>query len=96
MEEQALDPNLAISLNGIYQWSIDFYGLKKGDKFKVIYEENFVFGKSIGIGRIFAAQFTHANEDFYAFRYTQENEESYFNSLGKSLKTAFLKSPIEV
>ncbi|HEX7585786.1 MAG TPA: peptidoglycan DD-metalloendopeptidase family protein [Prolixibacteraceae bacterium] len=95
MKEQALDPNLAMDLSDIYQWTIDFYGIQKGDKFRVIYEENFVSGKSIGIGRIFAAQFVHANEDFYAFRFTQNNEESYFDNLGKSLKTAFLKAPLK-
>lgn len=29
LEEQALDPNIAMSLADIYQWSIDFYGLQK-------------------------------------------------------------------
>ncbi len=95
LEAQALDPNLAMSLNDIYQWSIDFYGLQKGDKFRVIYEENFVFGKSIGIGKIYAAQFVHAREDFYAFSFTQNNEESYFDDKGKSLKKAFLKAPLK-
>jgi len=94
LEAQALDYNLALSLNEIYQWSIDFYGLQKGDKFRVVYEENFVYGKSIGIGRIFAAQFVHANEDFYAFLFTQNNEDSYFDDKGKSLKKAFLKAPL--
>ena len=94
-EEQALNTDLAITLaNEIYAWSIDFYGIKKGDKFRLVYEENFVFGKSIGIGRIFAAQFVHANEDFYAFRFTQNNEDSYFDDKGKSLKKAFLKAPL--
>jgi len=95
LKEQALSPVLAMDLNDIYQWTIDFYGIQKGDKFRVIYEENFVYGKSVGIGRIFAAQFVHANEDFYAFRFTQNNEDSYFNELGKSLKTAFLKAPLK-
>lgn len=95
MKAQALDPVLAMDLSDIYAWSIDFFGIQKGDKFRVIYEENFVFGKSIGIGRIFAAQFVHANEDFYAFRFTQNNEESYFDDLGKSLKKAFLKAPLK-
>ena len=95
MTEQALNTNLAMDLADIYQWTIDFYGIQKGDKFRVIYEENFVSGKSIGIGRIFAAQFVHSNEDFYAFRFTQNNEESYFDNLGKSLKTAFLKAPLK-
>lgn len=95
LEAQALDYNLALSLSDIYQWSIDFYGLQKGDKFRVVFEENFVYGKSIGIGRIFAAQFVHANEDFYAFRFTQNNEDSYFDDKGKSLKKAFLKAPLK-
>jgi murein DD-endopeptidase MepM/ murein hydrolase activator NlpD len=95
LETQALDPNLAMSLSDIYAWSIDFYGLQKGDKFRVIYEEDFVFGRSIGIGRIFAAQFVHNGDDYYAFRFTQNNEDSYFDEKGKSLKKAFLKAPLK-
>lgn len=95
MKEQALDASLAMDLSDIYQWTIDFYGIQKGDKFRVVYEENFVYGKSVGIGRIFAAQFVHANEDFYAFRFTQNNEDSYFDQTGKALKTAFLKAPLK-
>lgn len=100
MKAQALDPMLAMDLSDIYAWNIDFFGLKKGDKFRVVYEENFVFGKSIGIGRIFAAQFVHANENFYAFRFTQKNkkgndEDSYFDNKGKSLIKAFLKAPLK-
>lgn len=95
MKEQALDASLAMDLSDIYQWTIDFYGIQKGDKFRVIYEENFVYGKSVGIGRIFAAQFVHGKEDFYAFRFTQKNEDSYFDREGKALKTAFLKAPLK-
>ena len=95
MKEQALDPNFAMKLADIYAWSIDFFGLQKGDKFRVVYEENFVFGKSIGIGRIFAAQFFHSKENFYAFRFTQDNEDSYFDDKGQSLKKAFLKAPLK-
>lgn len=95
MKAQALNPMLAMDLSEIYAWSIDFFGIQKGDKFRVVYEENFVYGKSIGLGRIFAAQFVHANEDFYAFHFTQNNEDSYFDDKGKSLKKAFLKAPLK-
>ncbi len=94
MTSQALNTGLVMELASIYQWTIDFYGIQKGDKYKVIYEEDFVAGKSIRIGRIFAAQFVHSKEDFYAFRFTQNNEDSYFDHIGKSLKTAFLKAPL--
>ena len=95
LEAQALDYNLALTLSEIYAWSIDFYGLQKGDKFRVVFEENFVYGKSIGIGRVFAAQFYHAKENFYAFRFSQDNEDGYFDDKGQSLKKAFLKSPLK-
>lgn len=100
MENQALNLRLGYDLSDIYAWTIDFYGLKKGDSYKIIYEENFAFGKSIGIGRILAAQFVHANETFNAFRFTQKNKEGnyedyYFDDLGRSLKKAFLKAPLK-
>ena len=95
MAAQALDRNLIMELSEIYAWSIDFFGIQKGDKFRMIYEEDFVYGKSIGSGRILAAQFVHAKEDFYAFHFTQNNEESYFDDKGKSLKKAFLKAPLK-
>lgn len=95
MTSQALNPVLALDLSEIYAWTIDFFGIQKGDKFRVIYEENFVSGKSIGIGRIFASQFVHSNEDFFAFRFSQNNEDSYFDEKGKSLKKAFLKAPLK-
>ncbi|NQV03057.1 MAG: hypothetical protein HQ542_10445, partial [Bacteroidia bacterium] len=34
-----LDINLALKMSDVYAWTIDFYGLQKGDSFKVIYEE---------------------------------------------------------
>lgn len=95
LEAQALDYNLALTLSEIYAWSIDFYGLQKGDKFRVVFEENFVYGKSIGIGRVYASEFVHNKESFYAFRFTQDNEDSYFDDKGQSLKKAFLKSPLK-
>lgn len=95
MKSLGLDPILAMNLSEVYAWSIDFFGIKKGDKFRIIYEENYAHGKSIGIGRILASQFVHANEDFYAFLFTQDNEDSYFDEKGKSLKKAFLKAPLK-
>ena len=101
METQALNTDLAMALaNNIYAWSIDFYGIQKGDKFRIVYEENFAYGKSIGVGRIFASEFIHAGKSYSAFLFTQKNkkgtdEDSYFDGEGKSLVKAFLKAPLE-
>jgi murein DD-endopeptidase MepM/ murein hydrolase activator NlpD len=101
LEAQALDPNLgSVIANEIYAWSIDFYGLQKGDKFRVFFEENYVYGKSIGIGQVLAIEFVHAKKSYRAFRFSQinkagQNEDGYFDENGKNLKGAFLKAPLE-
>src|SRR5512138_1202541 len=42
--EHKLDVNLALALSEVYAWTVDFYGLQKGDRFKVIYDELSVDG----------------------------------------------------
>ena len=59
LEKQGYNPELAITLSEVYAWSIDFYHIQKGDRFKVIYDEIVVDGESIGIKRIKAGYFEH-------------------------------------
>lgn len=95
MKDAGLDPMLALRLSDIYAWSIDFYAIQKGDKFRVIYDEMFVDSTSIGIGNIYAVQFNHYGSDNYAFRFFQDDRFDYFDDKGQSLRKAFLKSPLE-
>lgn len=95
MKDAGLDPMLALRLSDIYAWSIDFYAIQKGDKFRVIYDEMFVDSTSIGIGNIYAVQFNHYGSDNYAFRFFQDDRFDYFDDEGQSLRKAFLKSPLE-
>ncbi len=95
MKDNGLDPMLALRLSDIYAWSIDFYAIQKGDRFRVIYEELFVDSISIGIGNIYAVQFDHVGSENYAFRFFQDERFDYFDEEGQSLRKAFLKSPLE-
>lgn len=95
MTDNNINPVLAIELSEIYAWTIDFFGIQKGDQFKIIYEENFVDSVSIGIGKIYASSFHHIQDDYYAFLFNQDGEENYFDEEGKSLKKAFLKAPLQ-
>lgn len=95
MKDNDMNPILAIELSEIYAWTIDFFGIQKGDKFRVIYEENFVDSIPVGINAIYACQFQHMNEDFYAFQFEQDSILSYYDDQGKSLKKAFLKAPLK-
>jgi murein DD-endopeptidase MepM/ murein hydrolase activator NlpD len=89
-----INPVLALELSDIYAWTIDFFAIRKGDQFRVIYEENYVDSVSVGIGKIYAVLFHHIQDDYYAFLFDQDGRESYFDESGKSLKKAFRKAPL--
>ena len=95
MVENNINPMMSIELSEIYAWSIDFFDLKKGDNFYVIYEERLLDTVSVGIERIYAALFNHQNKDFYAIYFVQDNRGSYFDDEGNSLRRAFLKAPLK-
>jgi murein DD-endopeptidase MepM/ murein hydrolase activator NlpD len=95
MQEAGADPNLAIALADIYQWSIDFYAIQKGDAFKAIYEELLVDGKPISIGEIHSAVFSQNGKSYYAFRFEQGNVIEYFDENGQNLRKEFLKAPLK-
>lgn len=88
------DPNLANELSEIYAWAIDFFGLQKGDSYRVIYEELVVEDEYIGIGKVQAALFRHAGKDFYAFYFVQDSIGDYFDEEANSMRRTFLKAPL--
>lgn len=94
LAENGKDPTLANEMSEVYAWTIDFFGIQKGDYYKVIYEELKVEGKPIGIGNVIAACFHHMGSDLYAFRYTSNGETGYYDQKGENLQRAFLKAPL--
>ena len=88
------NPILAINLSEIYAWSIDFFGLQKGDKFAVIYDEENIDTSFYQIKKIDAVCFIHASHKYYAYRFLQDSIWSFFDEKGNSLRKAFLKAPL--
>lgn len=89
------DPNLANELSEIYAWTIDFFGIQKGDSYKAIYERRLVDGENIGIGRVLAANMNHYGKDIHAFYFVQNEQGDYFDEKANSLRRAFLKAPLK-
>ncbi len=90
-----VSPVLAIEMADVFAWTIDFYRIQKGDWFKVVYEEKFVEGESVGVGKVLAANFNHYNKDFFACYFVQDSVGDYFDAEANSLRRAFLKSPLK-
>lgn len=95
LQEQGYSSELALKLSDIYAWSIDFYRIQKGDFFKVVYDEKFVEGQSVGVENIITSNFNHQGSDFYAFQFMQDSILDYYDDEGKSLRKAFLKAPLK-
>lgn len=96
-DEAGLPDPVANQLAEIFGGDIDFHrDLRRGDKFSVIYEMTYINGEPARTGRILAAEFINQGRTYRAV-YFQTSSESgdYFSPDGKSMRKAFLRSPIE-
>ena len=92
-----LDPELVMSMADIFAYDIDFFtDIQKGDKFALLFEQQFSRGESKGAGRILAAKFINDGRELQAYYYEdQEGNGGYYDEKGHSLKKMFLKSPLQ-
>ncbi|MBI2306754.1 MAG: peptidoglycan DD-metalloendopeptidase family protein [Rhodocyclales bacterium] len=90
--------NIATQLAEIFGGDIDFHrDLRKGDRFNVAYEMLYQRGQPVRGGRILAAEFTNDQKTYQAYWYSSDNGKTggYYSAEGKSLRKAFLRSPLE-
>ncbi len=96
MQSKGIDTQLAIELSDVYAWQIDFFDVKEGDSYQVIYYESFIDDTtSIGIESIEAATFTHIDKKYIAIPFEQDSVPEFFDEEGNSLRKAFLKAPMD-
>lgn len=95
MRAADVSPLLIVSLSDIYAWTVDFFALQKGDRFRVLYEEKVCDGEVIAVDTVRYAVFTHAGEDFPMVMYNQgDGGNIWWNDKGESMRKAFLKAPL--
>lgn len=90
-----VSPLLIVSLSDIYAWTVDFFALQKGDRFRVLYEERVCDGKVIAVDTVRYAVFSHSGEDFPMVMFDQKDGGNvWWNEKGESMRKAFLKAPL--
>ena len=94
MVNNNLPVEVALELSEIYAWTIDFFGLQKGDSVRVYFDEIYVDSTRVGIGQIYASNFYHARKWQEAFYFEAGELHTYFDGDGKSLRKSFLKAPL--
>jgi murein DD-endopeptidase MepM/ murein hydrolase activator NlpD len=88
---------LILKFTEIFEWDIDFLTEpRKGDSFRLIFEEYHKDGKFIKYGDILAAEYHSSFGGTHQGVLYQDStgHKDYYDSSGKSLKKAFLKSPL--
>ena len=95
--EAGLSDRVAFDLAEIFQYDIDFVlDIQAGDRFTVVYEEVFQDGQPLRIGNILAAKFVNAGREYRAVRYVDsQGRGQYYSPDGKSLRKAFMRSPVQ-
>jgi murein DD-endopeptidase MepM/ murein hydrolase activator NlpD len=88
---------VATQLADIFGGDIDFHrDLRKGDRFTVIYESINHLGKMVRPGRILAAEFVNDGHAYRAVWFDGiDGPGGYYTADGKSIRKAFLRSPLE-
>lgn len=96
MTDAGVSPLLVSDLSDIYAWTVDFFGLQKGDRFRVLYEEKVCDGEVIAIDTVRYAVFTHSGQDFPMVMYNAgDGGNIWWNEKGESMRKAFLKAPLK-
>jgi murein DD-endopeptidase MepM/ murein hydrolase activator NlpD len=99
LDAQGVSPLVAYDLSDIYAWTIDFFRLEKGDRFKIVFTEKYVSDSIfVGHNRIHAAYFKHRGKPLYAIEFESDSVRGiseYFDQHGKNLRRAFLQAPVQ-
>jgi murein DD-endopeptidase MepM/ murein hydrolase activator NlpD len=96
MRNAGVSSYLILSLSDIYAWTVDFFGLQKGDRFRVLYEEKVCDGEVVAVDTIRYAVFAHGGVEFPAIMFDQKDGGNvWWNEKGESMRKAFLKAPLQ-
>ena len=88
---------IATQLAEIFGGDVDFNrDLRKGDRFSLVYETLTHRGQAVRTGRILSAELVNDQKVLSAYWFQTENGKgAYYSAEGKSLRKAFLRSPLE-
>lgn len=93
------DASFAINLAKIYEFSVDFFKIQKGDKFAAVFYEKYINDTIYaGVDRLEASFFEHKGKKQYAFPFRKDPNSSkaeYYDENAKELKAMFLKAPLD-
>ncbi|MBR5042103.1 MAG: M23 family metallopeptidase [Bacteroidales bacterium] len=96
MLDAGVSPLLIVNLADIYAWTVNFFGLQKGDRFRVIYDQTVCEERVVKIDSVEFALYDSGKFRAGAIRFDQgDGGNKYWSEKGESLRKAFLKAPLQ-
>ena len=95
-DKAELPDAVATQLSDIFSSEIDFHQeLKRGDEFRVVYEDFTAEGRSVRSGRVLAVEFINNGRSYRAYWFNSRGyPAAYYDQNGKALRKSFLRSPL--
>lgn len=93
-DEQNHPLDLVNLMVDVFAWQVDFFRIMPGDKYTIIYVEEIIDNKVVGVQQIKAAKLIHNNNTYYSINYDQGFGNDFFDEQGKSLRKTFLRAPL--
>ncbi len=96
-EKAGIPLKVSMKVANILSGVVDFvFDVRPGHHFDVLYEEQFLDGKRIGIGNVLATSYSSENESFTAYRYQfNDDRVNYYSPEGVSMRKPFLRTPLD-
>jgi len=90
---------LVLELNDVFKWQVDFVRqIQSGDSYRFAFEREVRTGGTMRTGHVLAAELVNRDRSYTAlwFDPNEDGAGTYYDLDGKSVKGAFLLSPIEL
>ncbi|AEG91787.1 M23 family metallopeptidase [Ramlibacter tataouinensis] len=97
VDEARIPDEVAVQVADVLSSSIDFHrGLRRGDRFSVVYETLEADGEPMRTGRVLSLEFVNNGRTYTAMWFQEPGQKGgYYTLEGKSLASAYLASPME-
>lgn len=89
--------SVTMQMSDIFEGDVDFRrGLRKGDRFAVVYESLQADGEPLRAGRVLSTEFNNNGKTHQAMWFQEPGKKgAYYTLDGKSLRQAYLSYPVE-
>lgn len=88
-------PELVDRMADVLAWQVDFFAVQPGDRFRVLYEDIQVGGRSVAVGAMRGVWFEQDGTKTEAILFERDERPGYFDGEGHPARRALLKAPLK-